>query len=78
MSIKPIETSEYFGTYYVEVKSSDGVKTFGKITANSPVEVAKKFLENPIKCKKSESTVFVISNSWRFGKNPPKNYYKES
>ena len=28
MSIKPIETSEYFGTYYVEVKTSDGVKTF--------------------------------------------------
>jgi len=76
MSIKPIEASDYFGTYYAEVKTSEGVKTFDKITANSPMEVAKKFLENPIKCKKSESTVFVISNSWRFDKNPMKNYYK--
>ncbi len=76
MSIKPIEASDYFGTYYAEVRTSEGVKTFDRISANSPMEVAKKFLENPTKCKKSESTVFVISNSWRFDKNPMKNYYK--
>ena len=43
MSIKPIEASEYFGTYYAEVRTSEGVKTFDKITADSPMEVAKNF-----------------------------------
>lgn len=76
MSIKPIETSEYFGTYYVEERTEKGVTTHERIYGTSPLAVAKKFLDNPIKCKKSESTLFIISNSWRFGKNPPKNYYK--
>jgi hypothetical protein len=76
MSIKPIETSEYFGTYYVEEKTPNGVVTHERVYGTGPLPVAKKFLSNPIKCKKDESTLFVISNSWRFGKNPPKNYYK--
>ena len=78
MSIKPIEMSEYFGTYYVQVKQGENCITYEKISGESPMKVAKKFLNNPIKCKKSEGIVFVTSNSWRFGKNPPKNYYKES
>lgn len=77
MSIKPIETSEYFGTYYVQIKQGDDCITHERISGGSPMEVAKKFLTNPIKCKKAEGCVFVLSNSWRFGKNPPKNYYKE-
>ena len=75
--IKPIDFTEYSFTYYAEVKQSDGsFKTYEKISANRPIEAARLFKADAKPCKKEESTIYVVSNGWRFGEKVRNNYYK--
>ena len=75
--IKPIEFTEYSGTYYVEVKIENGnFETYEKISGESPIEIARLFKPDAKPCKKEDATIYVVSNGWRFGDKVRNNYYK--
>ena len=75
--IKPIEFTEYSGTYYVEVKTENGkFETHEKISGESPIEIARLFKPDAKPCKKEDATIYVVSNGWRFGDKVRNNYYK--
>ena len=74
--INPREWTKYANTYYVEVKEEDGsITTHEKISANSPMEVARLFKKDAKRCKKKDSIIYVISNGWRFGEKAKNCYY---
>lgn len=75
--IKAIEFTEYSNTYYAEIKQEDGsVKTYEKISANAPIDVARLLKADAKPCKKEEAVIYVVSNGWRFGDKVRNNYYK--
>ena len=75
--IKPIDFTEYSGTYYVQIKDeNENIQTHEKISGETPIQIAKLFKPDAIPCKKEEATIYVVSNNWRFGEKVRNNYYK--
>ena len=65
--------TEYSDTYYVEIRNGE---TYDKVSANSPIEAARKFKPDAVKCKKNEALIYVVSNGYRFDEKVKNNYYK--
>ncbi len=77
LTIKAIDFTEYSHTYYVEIKKEDGkIETYEKISGEKPIEIAKLFKPDAKPCKKEDSSIYIVSNGWRFGEKVKHNYYK--
>lgn len=70
-------SNQYDNTYYVEIKGINGlIETYEKVSGDNPIQVARHFKSDAVKCDKKDATIMVISNARLFGKKVRNNYYK--